>query len=199
VNLTARSNLAEVAACVAEALARAGIRAVLTGGACATLYSGGKYQSFDLDFILQSATTPRDLGDAMGVIGFRRAGNHYEHPRARFLVEFPAGPLGIGADLDIRPITYRIGKVGVKALSATDSCRDRLAAFYHWSDRQSLATAVEICRRRKVNIGAIRRWSTLEGATDKFQTFLDSLGRRRGGASGTGKSRPPSRGRRRFK
>lgn len=198
-NLTARSNLAEVAACVAEALARAGIRAVLTGGACATLYSGGKYQSFDLDFILQSATTPRDLGDAMGVIGFRRAGNHYEHPRARFLVEFPAGPLGIGADLDIRPITYRIGKVGVKALSATDSCRDRLAAFYHWSDRQSLATAVEICRRRKVNIGAIRRWSTLEGATDKFQTFLDSLGRRRGGASGTGKSRPPSRGRRRFK
>lgn len=64
-NLNARSSLAEVAAGVAEALARTGIRAVLTGGACATLYSGGKYQSFDLDFILQSATTARDLDDAM--------------------------------------------------------------------------------------------------------------------------------------
>jgi hypothetical protein len=133
----------------------------------------------------------------MKVTGFRRTGNHYEHPRSRFLVEFPAGPLGIGADLDIRPVTYKIGKVGVKALSATDSCRDRLAAFYHWNDRQSLAAAVEICRRRKVNIRAIDRWSTLEGATDRFQTFLDSLGRRRGGASDTGTPRQPSRGRRR--
>jgi hypothetical protein len=192
VSLTNRSGLAAVAACVSEALARASIRAVLTGGACATLYSEGEYQSFDLDFILQSATTARDLDDAMGSIGFRKVGNHYEHPRARFLVEFPAGPLGIGSDLDIRPITYRIGKVGVKALSATDACRDRLAAFYHWNDRQSLATAVEISRRRKVNIEAIRSWSTREGATDKFQAFLESLGRVRRGSNGAVKSSSPS-------
>lgn len=194
-SLTSRSGLAEVAACVADALTRSGIRAVLTGGACATLYSEGKYQSFDLDFILQSATTARNLDDAMEVIGFRRAGNHYEHPRARFLVEFPAGPLGIGSDLDIRPTTYRIGKIGVKALSATDSCRDRLAAFYHWNDRQSLAAAVEIGRRRKVNIETIRKWSEREGALDKFRTFLESLGRVRSGSSGAGKSGLPSRGR----
>ena len=192
-SLTSRSGLAAVAACVAEALARASIRAVLTGGACATLYSEGKYQSFDLDFILQSATTTRDLDNAMRGIGFRRIGTHYEHPRARFLVEFPAGPLGIGGDLDIRPITYRIGKVGIQALSATDSCRDRLAAYYHWNDRQSLATAVEISRRRKVNIEAIRRWSTREGATDKFQAFLNYPGRAGARRSGTSKSRSRSR------
>jgi hypothetical protein len=195
VKLTAQSSLAEAAGCVARALRRARIRAVLTGGACATLYSDGKYQSFDLDFILQSATTTPELDDAMGAIGFRRAGNHYEHPRVRFLVEFPAGPLGIGADLAIRPVTYRIGPVSVKALSATDSCRDRLAAFYHWNDRQSLETAVEIARRRKVNIVAIRKWSAREGATDKFQTFLESLERVRARRRGTGKSRSPSRGR----
>ena len=72
-NLTARSSLAESAACVAASLARSGIRAVLTGGACATLYSEGRYQSFDLDFILQSATTARELDDAMESIGFRRS------------------------------------------------------------------------------------------------------------------------------
>jgi len=194
-SLTTRSTLAEATACVAEALSRSGIRAVLTGGACATLYSEGKYQSFDLDFILQSATTSQELDDAMEGIGFRRAGSHYEHPRARFLVEFPAGPLGIGADLDIRPITYTIGKVGVLALSPTDSCRDRLAAFYHWNDRQSLATAVEISRLRKVDIEAIRKWSAREGAMDKFQSFLDSRDQVRARGRGAGKSPSRSRGR----
>jgi hypothetical protein len=110
-------------------------------------------------------------------------------------VEFPAGPLGIGGDLDIRPITYRIGKVGVKALSATDSCRDRLAAFYHWNDLQSLATAVEIGRRLKLNIEAIRRWSTREGETEKFKAFLESLGRVSGARRGAGKSRSAFHGR----
>lgn len=189
--LTNKSTLAETAARVTEALTRVGIRAVLTGGACASLYSGGKYKSLDLDFILQSSSTARDLDEAMGAIGFRRVGNHYEHPRARFLVEFPAGPLGIGTDLDIRPIVYRIGKVGVKALSPTDSCRDRLAAFYHWNDRQSLVAAIEIGRRRKVDIETIRKWSAREGATAKFQVFLQSLARARKRSRGIGV--PPAR------
>jgi hypothetical protein len=179
VKLTGRSTLAEVAAAVAQSLARAGIDAVLTGGACATLYSAGTYQSFDLDFILRSAATARELDDAMGRIGFQRTGNHYEHSEARFFVEFPAGPLGIGSDLDIRPVIYKVGKIGVRALSATDSCRDRLAAFYHWNDRQSLAAAVEISRRRRVNLSAIRKWSEREGARKKFQEFLESRERGR--------------------
>jgi hypothetical protein len=179
VKLTDRSSLATTAARVAEALARAGIRTVLTGGACAALYSGGKYQSFDLDFILQSSVTARELDKAMGTIGFRRVGSHYQHPRVRFLVEFPAGPLGIGSDLDIRPVLYRIGKSALRALSPTDSCRDRLAAFYHWNDRQSLAAAIEIGLRRRVNVEAMREWSARQGATAKYQTFLQGLARAR--------------------
>lgn len=123
--LDADSSLKQVAASVAEVLARSKIRAVLTGGACATFYTGGHYQSYDLDFVLQSATTPRQLDAVMETIGFRRAGRHYRHPGTKFFVEFPAGPLGIGADIGIRPVTYKIGKIGVRALSATDSCRDR--------------------------------------------------------------------------
>jgi len=60
----------------------------------------------------------------------------------------------------------------VKALSATDSYRDRLAAFDHWRDRQSLATAVQIARRRKVNLTAVRAWSSREGAAADFSEFL---------------------------
>jgi hypothetical protein len=64
----------------------------------------------------------------------------------RFFVEFPVGPLGIGRDLAVKPVQIRIGGGArrIRALSATDCCRDRLAAFYHWNDRQSLDAAVDI-------------------------------------------------------
>jgi len=177
VSLTAGSSLAAVAATVAKALASSGIRAVLTGGACASLYSQGAYQSSDIDFVLQSAVSTGDLDAVMKSIGFRRIGNHYEHPRTAFFVEFPAGPLGIGADLEVRPVVYKIGKTSVRALSATDACRDRLAAFYHWNDRQSVSTAVQIARHRKVDLKAIRAWSRREGALDGFSQFLGLLER----------------------
>ena len=51
-SITARSGLGSVAIEVGDALRRHGIRAVLTGGACACLRSGGAYDSVDIDFIL---------------------------------------------------------------------------------------------------------------------------------------------------
>jgi len=171
VKITRRSGLADVAAEVAKALASAGIEAVLTGGACATLYSKGEYQSSDLDFILQSVVTQRQLDTVMASIGFNRRADHYEHPATSFIVGYPRGPLGIGTDIAIRPSEYRIGNVRLKLLSPTDSCRDRLAAFYHWRDRQSLATAVQIARHNKVDMRVIREWSSREGASDGFAEF----------------------------
>ena len=156
-------------------MARAGIKAVLTGGACAALYSRGAYQSSDLDFVLQSAISRGTLDRVMQTIGFHRRGAHYEHAAAPFFVEFPAGPLGIGSDLRIKPVVYRIGRGSVIALSPTDSCRDRLAAFYHWNDRQSLAAAVAIAKRRKVDIPALHRWSEREGALPAFKEFRAAL------------------------
>jgi hypothetical protein len=175
VRLSGRSSLGAVASCVAAAMARAGIKAVLTGGACASLYSRGAYQSSDLDFVLQSAVSRRSLDGVMQSIGFHREGGHYRHPTAPFFVEFPAGPLGIGSDLSIEPVTYRVGRVSVLALSPTDSCRDRLAAFYHWNDLQSLMTAVAIAKRRRVDMTAIREWSDGEGATVAFERFRSLL------------------------
>lgn len=180
-SLAAGSTLEEVAGAVGAALRRARIRAVLTGGACASLHSGGAVQSYDLDFVLESAVTTRELDKAMGTIGFIREGRHYTHPSTKFLVEFPPGPLGIGRDIKIRPVTVKIGASSVRTLSATDSCRDRLAAFYHWNDRQSLLAAVQIARRKRVSVKAIRDWSARENARAGFKKFSDLL--RRKGAS----------------
>ncbi len=175
--LSKRSTLADVARCVATALKSSQISAVLTGGACASLYTRGGYKSSDLDFIIQNAVSVARLDGAMASVGFTRVGNQYEHPDAPFFVEFPAGPLGIGKDLHIRPVKYRIKGTVVSALSPTDSCRDRLAAFHHWNDRQALKAAVSIALRHRVSLNSIRRWSWREGAGSKCEEFMSEVKR----------------------
>ena len=173
--ITRKSPLREVALTVGDALERHGIKAVLTGGACASIHSGGAYTSFDLDFVVTSRTNQRMLDTALANIGFNRSGDRYLHPSSQFWVEFPRGPLAIGGDYKIRSTTLR-DKVGrARALSATDSCRDRLAAFYHWNDRQSLDVAVHIARRQKVNLRTIRKWSEQEGHLEQFEEFRNGV------------------------
>ncbi len=182
-HLTARSTLADVARCVSEALERAGIRAVLTGGACVHIYTKGRISSGDLDFVIQGEVAGAALDRAMKEAGFSRNRDRYVHPRTAYFVEFLPGPLAIGADLGVLPVSLRIGRSSVTALSPTDSCRDRLAAFYHWNDRQSLRAAVAIATRHRIHLARIRRWSEEEGFPEKFEEFLRE--RRRAKARGT--------------
>ena len=180
--LDAGTPLPDVVAAVARALKRAKIQAVLVGDACASLHAEGAATSYDLDFILQSPVRQAELDSAMGTVGFTRERDHYRHPACPFWVEFPAGPIGIGEAGDIRPTALVVRRVSVRTLSATDACRDRLAAYYHWNDVQSLATAVEIVRRRRVNMRLIEEWSASEGAAAEFAIFraqLEAARRRR--------------------
>lgn len=189
------STLQEVAAAVGAHLASRGIRAVLTGGACVAIHTG-TYVSKDADFVLQGAVAQRTLDEALHELGFVRTGAEYAHPDLPFWVEFPPGPLSIGDDLAIVPAELTIGHLTTLGLSATDSCRDRLAAFYHWTDRQALALAVEIARAQSVDLDLIRAWSAREGKAVEFEEF-----RRMAAARGRGGRRPPprrpSRGKRR--
>jgi hypothetical protein len=128
-----------------------------------------------MDFILLRSVAQAELDAALRSIGFRRRGDRYLHPRTRFYVEFPRGPLAIGGDYRIRPVEHRRRDRRALVLSPTDSCRDRLAAFYHWNDRQSLAGAVSIALVNRLNLATIRRWSTTEGAEAGFEEFLAAL------------------------
>jgi len=180
VKLTKRSTLPAVAAAASEALAEAGIDAVLTGGAAATIHSGGAYSSHDLDYVVRRGGSRQLIDDALAGIGFRRDGNRYVHDSTPFFIEFVAGPLAVGGDVGIRPVILPLEGGTVTILSPTDSCRDRLAAFYHWSDRQSLDAAIEIAARHPINLSAIRRWSLREGHSDKFEEFRQAVERRSG-------------------
>ena len=180
VKLDEHTRLPAVAAAVGAALTRHRIRAVLTGGACATIYTRGQYQSHDMDFIVVRTTTQAQLDTALASIGFVRTRDRYIHPGLPFYVEFPRGPVAIGDDYRIRPVRRRVGSTQVLMLSATDSCRDRLAAFYHWNDRQSLDVALGIALAQRVSVAVIRRWSLAEGFPERFEEFLDELRRARG-------------------
>jgi len=169
------SSLSTVATLVGDTLRRAGIRAVLTGGACAGIHSGGKYSSVDADFVLEGEVERGELDAALATLGFRRSGDRYVHPATPFYVEFPRGPLAIGADDRIRPIERVSGSRRYLTLSATDSCRDRLAAFYHWNDRQSLDVAILIARSNRIRWGVIEGWSKAEGYTGRYEEFLKSV------------------------
>ena len=94
--LSPGSSLEDVAAAVSVALRKHNVEAVLTGGACASLWSGGRYSSLDLDFILTAPASRAAQEGAMGSLGFVREGDRFVHPDVRFWVEFPRGPLAIG-------------------------------------------------------------------------------------------------------
>ena len=177
--LTEKSSLSYVALTVGTALTRSGIRAVLTGGACVSLYTRGAYHSKDVDFVLSGAVTRDALDAAMRSVGFIRRGDRYEHPHTPYYVEFPRGPLAIGRDVDIRPVVFRRSRLQTLALSGTDCCRDRLAAFYHWSDRQSLRAAVLVAVSRRTKTRTLEEWSRHEGAAAGFAEFQRELRRAR--------------------
>ena len=176
--LTRKSTLQEVAVTVGAHLTRRGIRAVLTGGACVAIHTG-TYASKDADFVIQSNVRQQTLEDALGELGFSRRGDQYVHPDVPFFIEFPPGPLSIGDDLNIVPTQLTVGGIAALGLSATDSCRDRLAAFYHWDDRQALELAVDIARKQPVDLNVVRRWSDAEGKADKYDQFLRRVAQER--------------------
>lgn len=173
--LTAASSLPEVAVAVGSHLGRRGVTAVLTGGACVAVYTDGSYVSKDADFVIQGRTQQSTLDDALAEFGFVREGDRYVHPLVRFYIEFPPGPLAIGADLAIQPVEVVVADEVALARAPTDACRDRLAAFYHWHDRQSLSLAVRLAQHQRIDLDAIREWSRAEGSLDGFDEFLREL------------------------
>jgi hypothetical protein len=186
--LKAGDSLETVAFAVGDALRRHGVAAVMTGGACATWFSGGDYQSSGVDFVTEGDPQRRVVDEALSELGFRRDRDRYVHSKLPYVVEFPAGPLAIGADHDIRPVQITAAGIRIRSLSATDACRDRLAAFYHWNDRQSLEVALAIARRHKLDFRKIRAWSESEGRREKYDRFRAALRQR-----GADRRRPKNR------
>lgn len=165
----------ELAAFICQSLMDAGIVVTLTGGACVAVWSNGEYVSKDLDFIEQGTVPRREIRAVLKDAGFVEDGRYFVHAETDFFIEFPAGPLAVG-DEPVAGISERRNATGkLRLLSPTDCVKDRLAAFFHWNDRQALEQALLVARAQEVNLTEIRRWSKAEGEMEKFESFRTRL------------------------
>ena len=177
--ITASTTLEELAALVSTTLEAAGISAVLSGGAVVSIYTNNEYESSDLDFISPASTSK--IAEAIAPLGFKRKGRMFSHPRTPFFVEFPAGPLAIGEEL-IRPADVaekRTPAGTIRLLTPTQCVMDRLAAYFHWNDLQSLDQALMVASSQKISLAKLDAWAKREGASEKLKTFKQRLGARR--------------------
>jgi hypothetical protein len=168
-------SLAELAAFVCTQLRKHGIVAVLSGGGCVSVHTANRYQSLDLDFVENVPTGRKLVKQALFEIGFVEKDRYFLHADTEFIIEFPAGPLAVGGEpvREIEEIEFPTGRLAL--LSPTDCVKDRLAAFYHWNDRQCLEQALLVAEAKKIDLNEIRRWSAAENKSAEFQAIHGEL------------------------
>lgn len=171
--ISRKMSLKDFAIAVGSILKDAEIDVVLTGGAVVSIYSNGKYVSKDVDFL--SATDHQEIKKAMINAGFESSGKDFFHENTDFSVEFPGSELIIGDEPMKAEGEITSGKFKLKLLSPTQCVMDRLAAFYHWKDRQSLEQAVLVAENHPVKLAKIKKWSEKEGMIDRYGIFIQHL------------------------
>lgn len=172
--ITNKTTVAQVAALVSGALERHGIPALLVGGSVVSIYTNNAYESFDLDFVTEAPYAALNI--AMKEIGFEKhPGRHYVHPGSKYYVEFPGGPSGIGNAPVTTHATRKTRYGHLHLYDPTQCVMDRLAAWYHWGDAQSLEQAVMVAVRKPIRLPDIRRWSVGEGHLKNFERFRRRL------------------------
>lgn len=56
----------------------------------------------------------------------------------------------------------------LRVVTPTQSVMDRLAAFVHWKDRQSLDQAIMVARKQSIDWAAVNEWAAREGADSEI-------------------------------
>jgi hypothetical protein len=175
--ITRATTLAELGAIVCEALRKDGLDAFLSGGAVVSIYTKNKYESFDLDFV--SLADRSKIKRVMLSLGFTQdAGRMFAHPESHYTVEFPGSAMTVGESLITKLSEMKLREGVLKLLTPTDCVKDRLAAFYHWGDRQGLDQAVWVAQAQPVDMDDVKKWSKLEGKLQLFEEFTNALGKK---------------------
>lgn len=164
----------KLAAIISAHLQKNGIEVVLVGGACVSLYSDNQYISYDIDLVTESSI--KKITPVFEELGFQNTGGRlFENPQCKFLIDFPAPPVSIGAEpiSKFNNLKTRFGTICL--LTPTDCVKDRLAAYFFWNDHQSLDQAVMVAKRNKIHLPEIKRWAEKQGAIEKHEFFRKKL------------------------
>lgn len=171
--ITNKTDIKKIATIVCEELALIGISAVLTGGAVVSIYTNNEYESYDLDFITEASL--KQIEKVLVGLGFKRDKKYFVHPQTKYFIDFPSPPLVIGNEPVKEWDTLKSNEGRLYILTPTQSVMDRLAAYYHWNDLQSLDQAVMIASKHPIKLSKVKEWSKREGALEKFNKFKQEL------------------------
>ncbi len=168
-------SMEELAAYVCSALEKDGIETVLSGGSCVEIYSQGKYTSDDIDLIDRFNGGHTQIKNVMIKLGFKEHNRYFVHEDTALFIEFPRGPLGVG-DAPVNEIALKEEDTGIlKLLTPTDCIKDRLAAYFHWDDLQSLEQAVWVAEENEFDMESVSVWAVNEKEIGKFEVFKGRL------------------------
>lgn len=172
VNYTTIS-ISDLAALVNTKFIEHGMKTILVGGACVSIYSNNRYLSYDLDFV--TFETSGKVKKALLELGFKLKGKYYTRFDCPYFIDFVSPPVAVGEELVKHFKTLHTLFGQVELLTPTDCVKDRLASFFHWDDRQALEQAIMVFQDQKVEIKKIEHWAKAEGYLDKFQDFKKAI------------------------
>ena len=166
-------NLKDLACLIYETLKNNGIDAVLVGGACVSIYSKNRYQSYDLDFVTYEEL--KSVEEALKKLDFKRTGRCFSHAKCPYFIDFVNPPIAIGHEPIRHFETLNTPAGSLKLLTPTDSVKDRLASYFYWNDEQALEQALLVAKNNTINLKDLRLWAKEEGFLTSFKRFLEQL------------------------
>lgn len=171
--------ITELAGIIAEHLQSHGIEVVLVGGLAVEIYTENLYLTKDIDMVNTNYQPPKHLHAAMAELGFHKQGRVYVNNTTNITVEFPSAPLSVGDEL-IKSTTHaKVANKNIPILKVEDVVKDRLAAFIHWQDRQSLIQATAILVKHQLKLATFKKFCLHEGSAEQYQ-LLEQLYRQAG-------------------
>ena len=167
-------SISDLAAYIGGYMEEHGVDVVLVGGACVSIYSKHAYISGDLDLITYHEG--KKIKELLGNIGYKFSKNGYFiHEDSIFILEFVNPPAAIGRD----PITafaeHKTNLGSIKLLTPTDCVKDRLSAYFHWDDVQSLEQALLVANEQDIDMALLSTWADKENQSKKYAQFLAKI------------------------
>ncbi len=166
-----KTPIVELAAILAEHLQQHGVEVVLVGGLAVEIYTENLYLTKDIDMVNTNYKKPSYLHKVMGELGFQKDGRIYTNTTTSITVEFPPGPLAVGNNFITSTTVAKTKQGDIPILHVKDVVIDRLAAFIHWQDRQSLIQAVGVMLKHNLQPKDFDSFLTKEGDEPHNELF----------------------------
>ncbi|HOY23502.1 MAG TPA: nucleotidyltransferase [Cellvibrio sp.] len=164
-----KTSIIDLAALLAKHLQHHGVEVVLVGGLAVEIYTENLYLTKDIDMVNTNYKKPSYLNKVMGELGFRKHGRVYINESTEITVEFPPGPLAVGNNFIKNTTVVNTGKGSIPILYVRDVVIDRLAAYIHWQDRQSLIQATAVMLKHNLEPKDFKKFLGAEGDSSDYE------------------------------